>query len=144
MITKYLYTASQLWLQSNAALPHSPFLILLIEGLEVPFRVLDYKERGDLTLLRLKGVETERQAAHLVGAAEVLPDEGLDDEDLIGYTLLGPTGKVYGVIEAIDMTTANVLARLAGGALVPVHEDLIETIDDDAKEIRYSVEPPVI
>ena len=143
MITKYTFQDGQLWLHSRSERTIEDFIILQTDGLEVPFRVLDYKERGDVTLLRLKGVDTERQAARLIGAGEVLSND-LEDDDLIGYTVIGPTGEEYGVIENIDMSTANVLVRLRGGGLVPIHEDLIETIDDDAKEVRYCVEPPVV
>ena len=54
-------------------------------------------------------------------------------QDIIGYTVQGCA------IVAIDDTTANVLATLSDGRLIPLHEDLITAINHDTKTITMNL-----
>lgn len=123
------------------------FVILRLDGLLVPFRVTDWREKGaDSVLLTLQGVESEQQALRLVGAGVYLLRKdcaaAADDEerlllwqDLTGYRLLDADGEDMGIIESVDETTANTLCRTDKNRLFPLHEDLILRLDTDNKEL---------
>lgn len=127
------------------------FVILLLDGLFVPFRIVEWREKGaDSVLFTLQGVSTERQALRLAGAEVFLLRKdcaaaGEDGEDLLawqdlaGYRLFNADGEDMGGIAEVDETTANTLCRTDRGLLFPLHEDLILRLDTGAKEIALNV-----
>ena len=66
-------------------------------------------------------------------------DGELTWQDLVGWTLKdeGVNGEwlTVGVIESIDESTINTLATLEDGRMVPLHEDFIIDIDEEARVI---------
>ena len=100
------------------------FVFLLRDGLLVPYR------SNDLT--------------HIVGnEVFVLRSDIQEDEDslftwqdLVGYTVMdeGEKGEwtEVGVIDYVDESTINTLATLTDGRMMPLHEDFIVEIDEDA------------
>ena len=68
-------------------------------------------------------------------------DEGtLRWQDLVGYTIEdeGENGErmKIGIIANIDESTINTLATLEDGRMIPLHEDFILDIDEDAHLLR--------
>jgi len=57
-------------------------------------------------------------------------------QDLTGYTIEDDEVGRVGVIDEIDESTINTLATLDDGRLVPLHEDFILDIDEDAHVLR--------
>ena len=115
------------------------FLILSLEGILVPFRVLDWRGKGaDTLIFSLKGVDSEEQAAHLVGAkAYMLRRDVAEDmegmltwQDLVGYDVFTPAGNSRGRVSAVNETTINTLLEMEDGSLLPIHEDFIIEIDE--------------
>ncbi|MCR4664013.1 MAG: hypothetical protein K5660_01440 [Paludibacteraceae bacterium] len=127
------------------------FVFLRLDGLYVPFRVVEWHGKGaDSVLFSLQGVATEQQALRLVGAEVFLlrkdctaVEENSEDlltwQDLSGYRLYDADGVDRGVIAEVDETTANTLCRTDYGLLFPLHEDLILRIDTSMKEIALNV-----
>lgn len=122
----------------------SDFLILLLDGIFVPFRVEDWRGKGaDSLIFRLKGVDTEVKALRLVNAEAYMLRRDLAEEaeemmtwqDLTGYEVLNSEHVVQGKVAAVDETTINTLLELEDGRLLPVHEDLIIEIDEPQKRI---------
>lgn len=120
------------------------FLILLLDGIFVPFRVEDWRGKGaDSLIFRLKGVDTEVKALRLVNAEAYMLRRDLNEEaeemmtwqDLKGYEVLNSEHVVQGKVAAVDETTINTLLELEDGRLLPVHEDLIIEIDEPHKRI---------
>ena len=120
------------------------FLILLLDGIFVPFRVEDWRGKGaDSLIFRLKGVDTEVKALRLMNAEAYLLRRDLAEEaeemmtwqDLVGYEVLNGEHVVQGKVAAVDETTINTLLELEDGRLLPVHEDLIIEIDEPHKRI---------
>lgn len=118
------------------------FIVLMLDHIPVPFRVTDWRGKGADLLFTLQGVTTEQQALRLIGSdvymlrrdvAEADNDEMLCWSDLIGYTLNGCP------IADIDDSTANILAQLSDGRLVPLHEDLILSIDHNKRAITMTL-----
>ena len=120
------------------------FLILLLDGIFVPFRVEDWRGKGaDSLIFRLKGVDTEVKALRLTNAEAYMLRRDLNEEaeemmtwqDLTGYEVLNSEHVVQGRVAAVDESTINTLLELEDGRLLPVHEDLIIEIDEPQKRI---------
>lgn len=135
------------FLDEAAAGVPTDHLLLLVEGIPVPFFIVGRRERGALgAILRFDDVDTADQAAALVGCQALLERDSLafdeDDEEapslryFIGFTLEDTTEGEVGEIIDVDDQTANLLfiVQTSGGEelLVPAHPDLIVDIDHRA------------
>ena len=102
------------------------FVFVKRDGLFVPFR--------------------SEQIAELVGEEGFVlrcdvQDEGdgtLTWQDLVGYTL-EDDGQTVGKIVQVDESTINTLAILEDERMIPLHEDFIVEIDEDARVIRVQL-----
>ncbi|MCQ2331252.1 MAG: hypothetical protein MJZ55_04605 [Paludibacteraceae bacterium] len=133
-------TVNEYWDDSDA-----DFLILMLDAIPVPFRVLEWRVKGADLLFTLQDIATEQDALRLVGSEVYMLRRDIattDDntilcwQDLIGYKL--PEANNNHIV-AIDDTTANVLATLSDGRLIPLHEDLITAINHDTKTITMNL-----
>ena len=57
-------------------------------------------------------------------------------QDLVGYTMIDDEVGTVGIIDNVDESTINTLATLEDGRMVPLHEDFILDIDEDAQELH--------
>ena len=124
------------------------FLILEIDGILVPFRVLDWRGKGaDSLLFQLAGIDTEAKALRLSGCKVYMLRCDLNEEgdtamtwqDLVGYTIMDDTQGSLGKIAYIDESTANTLIENEEGRLFPIHEDLIRAIDTERLVLSVSL-----
>lgn len=99
------------------------FVFVKRDGLFVPFRSENISELiGEEGFVLRSDVQQE--------------DEGmLTWQDLVGYTIQDEAAKV-GVIASIDESTINTLATLEDGRMLPLHEDFIVDIDEEARVLR--------
>ena len=120
------------------------FLVLLLDGIFVPFRVEDWRGKGaDSLIFRLKGVDSEVKALRLVNTEAYMLRRDLAEEaeemmtwqDLTGYEVLNANHIAQGRVATVDESTINTLLELEDGRLLPVHEDLIIEIDEPHKRI---------
>ena len=104
------------------------FVFVLRDGLFVPFR-------------------TERISELIGEEGFVLRSEMQDEEDglltwqdLVGYTIMdeGENGEEeqVGVIAYVDESTINTIATLEDGRMIPLHEDFITEIDEEARVLH--------
>ena len=120
------------------------FIILEIDAINVPFRVLEWRSKGDDVLLRLRGVNTEQAANRLVGAPvfmENAAEQGdtiMTWQDLVGLRVVDDEQGEQGVIDSVDESTANTLLFLDNGRVLPIHEDFIVAIDDTTLTTHYT------
>ena len=125
-------------------------VVLRIDGLPVPFRIVGQRDKGaDCILLQLKGITTEEQALPLVGSEVLLlrrdvadstdDDDSLTWQDLTGYALYNAEGVLMGTIDSVDESTANILCQTREGDLFPLHEDLIMALDTDARQVQLNL-----
>ena len=100
-----------------------PFVFVQRDGLLVPFRSENISDLiGEEGFVLRRDVQDE--------------EDGLMTwQDLVGYTL-SDEGKTVGVIASIDESTINTLATLEDGRLLPLHEDFIIEIDEQARVLR--------
>ena len=102
------------------------FVFVKRDGLFVPFR--------------------SEQIAELVGEEGFVLRSDVQDEgdgtltwqDLVGY-MIEDEGKVVGKIAQVDESTINTLAILEDERMIPLHEDFIVEIDEDARILRVNL-----
>ena len=103
-----------------------PFVFVKRDGLFVPFRA--------------------EQIADLVGEEGFVLRSDVQDEgdgtltwqDLVGFEI-EDDGQVVGKIAQVDESTINTLATLEDGRMLPLHEDFIIEIDEDARILRVNL-----
>lgn len=104
------------------------FVFVLRDGLFVPFRTERISE--------LIGEEGFVLRSEMQGEEDGM----LTWQDLMGYTIMdeGENGEEeqVGVIAYVDESTINTLATLEDGRMIPLHEDFITEIDEEARVLH--------
>jgi ribosomal 30S subunit maturation factor RimM len=119
------------------------FLIASIDGINVPFEVLEFKPHGTQYLVTLDGVDTEQRLQQLHGKQvsvhrRELPDdyeEAPPVDELEGFMVCSTDGRQIGRIVSVDTQTANTLIELDDGAVLPLHEDLVVEVIPDERQL---------
>lgn len=128
-------------------------VFITFDGLPVPFFVESFSKKGaNRALVHITGVRNLRDAEEIVGKdifarPEAIfeyesDDDGLSVDDLIGWTLLDANNEEVGEItgyEDIPGNTCLYVETKDGQAMIPLHEDLILSVDEDSKSISVSV-----
>ena len=124
------------------------YLILMVDGILVPFFIEEYRFKSDSNaLMKFEGIDTQERARELTGCDVFFPrsladsdDEGLSWAEIIGYALVdAATGRSIGEIASVDDSTLNVLFELEDGTLIPASEDLITDIDKTKRTIDINL-----
>ena len=106
----------------NRDLPE--FVFVQRDGLFVPFRSRDIASLMGKEIWLLRSDVQEE-------------DDGLLTwQDLVVYTVIDDEAGTVGLIDNIDESTINTLATLEDGRLIPLHEDFITDIDEQARELH--------
>jgi len=101
-----------------------------------------YKDLPDFVFVRRDGLFVPFRSENI---SELIGEEGfllrtdmqeegngtLTWQDLVGYTV-EDEDQTIGVIAHIDESTINTLATLEDGRMIPLHEDFITDIDEEA------------
>ena len=120
------------------------FLILSIDNILVPFRVLDWRGKGsDSLIFQLDRFTDELQAQQLVGYHAYMLKSDISEENEIlptwqslkGYRVLDTDQGELGIITDVDETTINTLITLNNKQLIPLHEDFIINIEQEKQQI---------
>lgn len=128
-------------------------VFITFDGLPVPFFIESFSRKGtNRALARLTGVKNLQDAEELVGKDIFAKpdgineyesaDDGLTVEDLIGWTLKDADGNAVGKIadyEDIPGNTCLYVDTKDGQVMVPLHEDLILSVDEDSESISVSI-----
>ena len=128
-------------------------VFITFDGLPVPFFIESFSRKGsNRALARLTGVKNLQDAEELVGKDIFAKpdgineyesaDDGLTVEDLIGWTLKNADGNAVGEItdyEDIPGNTCLYVETKDGQVMVPLHEDLILSVDEDSESISVSI-----
>lgn len=136
-------------LNTDFDLEDTPYIIVDIDGIFVPFFINEYRYKTDnMALVLFEDITTEERIRPFFGKTAYVKKEVItaeDDDELsinyyVGFTMLTPQRKVIGQIVEIDDSTANVLFVLDNNVLVPV--GAVEVIDLDPKKHTMIVELP--
>ena len=124
------------------------YLVLLIDGILVPFFMEEYRFRGEHSAL-LKFVDIDRieDVQELSGAEVFFPYELTPEDDEADYTWSHFEGfRVedeekgdLGEIVRVDDSTDNVLFELRDGCLIPAVEAFIRDIDHEQRVVRMAL-----
>lgn len=132
-------TSNEYWDNADAT-----FLILSINNIFVPFRVLDWRGKGsDSLIFQLDHITDEQTAQALVGCQAYMLTTDISPEDEIlptwqslnGYRVLDTDQGELGTIIHVDESTINTLVTLDNDLLIPLHEDFIIDINPMAQQI---------
>ena len=132
-------TSNEYWENTDAT-----FLILSIDNIFVPFRVLDWRGKGsDSLIFQLDRINNEQSAQQLIGCQAYMLASDLSVEDellptwqsLTGYRVIDTDQGELGTIIHVDETTINTLVILDNDQLIPLHEDFIIDIDQTNKQL---------
>lgn len=130
-------TTNEYWDNAEAT-----FLILSIDNILVPFRVLDWRGKGsDSLIFQLDRITDEQSAQPLIGCQAYMLASDLSEEyeilptwqSLTGYRVLDTDQGELGTIIHVDESTINTLITLDNDQLLPLHEDFIIDIDQANK-----------
>lgn len=124
------------------------YVILRMDGILVPFFISSLRFRSDSSaLLMLDGIDTEEKARNLTGkdvyfplAHRIIPEEeDLEEADFLeGFTAVDKRTGLLGTITYVDESTMNtllVIERMGKELLVPLHEELVLSIDQEKRQI---------
>lgn len=118
------------------------FLILKLDNILVPFRVLEWRGKGsDSLIFQIDHINDEQDALKLIGAEAYMLICDMNQEDellptwqsLVGYKVIDTDQGELGIVEEVDETTINTLITLNDGRLIPIHEDFIQDINPESK-----------
>ena len=118
------------------------FIILKLDNILVPFRVLDWRGKGsDSLILQLDHINDEQAAQQLIGTKAFMLISDINQEDeimptwqsLVGFKVIDTDQGELGIVDIVDETTINTLITLSDGRLIPIHEDFIIDINAEDK-----------
>ena len=124
------------------------YLVLMVDGILVPFFMEEYRFRSDTTaIVKFEDIDTQERARELTGCDVWFPRVLADSDDdtitwaaIVGFDIIDAnSGKPVGRIASIDDTTLNILFCLEDGRLIPASEDLISVIDKENKQITINI-----
>lgn len=125
------------------------YLILLIDGILVPFFIEDYRFRSEQSaLVKFCDIDTQERASELTGCDVFFPRSLSDSDDTdtltwqeaIGYQVADDnSSKTLGTISYIDTSTANTLIELDNGMLIPAAYEIIKDINTEQRLITMSL-----
>lgn len=126
---------------------HEPVFIIF-DGLPVPFFVRSLSVKGsNKALVRLADVQSLKDAEEIVGKALYAEDEAYETEtdefgDLTGWTLKDKGGATKGTVSGIEDIPGNPCLWVdypGGQAMVPLHEDLVVSLDQESRVIVMDI-----
>ena len=114
-----------------------------------------YKDLPDFVFVQRDGLFVpfrSEQISNLIGEEGFLLRSDVQDEgdgtltwqDLVGYEIRDKSGesreeRTVGVIAEVDESTINTLATLEDGRMMPLHEDFIVEIGEEAKVLHVQL-----
>lgn len=125
------------------------YYLLEIDGIPVPFFVEEFTFTTDRTArVKFEDVDDENTASKYVNTdvfipsktvKQAIPENGLDWDFFVGYTVVNQHGEVLGLIDEVDDSTLNTLFIVKDRdkeLLIPATEDFIAAIDEEKKIIE--------
>lgn len=126
------------------------YLILLMEGILVPFFMEEYRFRSDnVALVKFEDIDTAEQARKFTNVEVYFPKKFMDEQEdvtswnfFIGFRVEDVHHGYLGEITDVDDTTINVLFSIEKDGeelLLPAHEEFIIDLDRKKKVMKVDV-----
>ena len=122
-------------------------VFIFFDGRPVPFFLVNVSQRGESKVLAyLTGIRTQADIAEVEGEKLWMERENLGEEEdpmedlslLVGWTLLDK-GRVAGRIVAFEDIPGNPCLELESGALVPLREEMVRSLDEEKKMLEMDL-----
>ena len=140
-------------------------VFIIFDGLPVPFYIESFTKRGNTkALVRLTDICSQEDVEEIAGKAVYVEDESLPEmsleEDgfaaLVGWTLLTPVGDFSTSLEMTEDVEVAEVGEITdfidipnnpcievetenGAVMIPLHEDLILSVDPEYQEIILQI-----
>ena len=126
------------------------YLILLMDGILVPFFMEEYRFRSDnVALVKFEDINTAEQARKFTNVEVYFPKKFMDEQEdvtswnfFIGFRVEDVHHGYLGEITDVDDTTMNVLFSIEKDGeelLLPAHEEFIIDLDRKKKVMKVDV-----
>jgi 16S rRNA processing protein RimM len=127
----------------------SPYWVLDMDGILVPFFVESYRFKSNETaLVKLEGIDSEKRAKELNNKEVYFPAHLADEEEAdswnfyVGFNVYDEVAGYIGEITEVDDSTLNVLFTLSldgKDVLMPVAEHFFTEIDLENREMHVKL-----
>ena len=131
-------------------------VFIVFDGLPVPFYIESFTKRGNTkALVRLTGICSMEDVEEITGKAvyiedDQLPEMSLEEDGfaaLVGWMLLTPAEDEEALIEVGEITDFLDIPKNPcievetenGAVMIPLHEDLILSVDPEYQEIIMQI-----
>lgn len=126
------------------------YLVLLLDGILVPFFIEEYRFRSDnVALVKFEGIDSTEKARTLTNVEVYYPVKFMDDQEeisswnyFIGFRVEDIHHGCLGTVVDVDDATMNVLFVIENGdeeVLLPAHEEFILDIDRKKKTLKVDI-----
>ena len=126
------------------------YLILLMDGILVPFFIEEYRFRSDnVALVKFEDIDTAEQARRFTNVEVYFPKKYMDEQEdvtswnfFIGFRVEDVRHGYLGEITHVDDSTLNVLFAIEKDGeelLLPAHEEFIIDLDRERKVMKVDV-----
>lgn len=126
------------------------YLVLLLDGILVPFFIEEYRFRSDnVALVKFEGIDSTEKARTLTNVEVYYPVKFMDDQEeisswnyFIGFRVEDVHHGCLGTVVDVDDATMNVLFVIGNGdeeVLLPAHEEFILDIDRKKKILKVDI-----
>lgn len=126
------------------------YLVLLLDGILVPFFIEEYRFRSDnVALVKFEGIDSTEKARTLTNVEVYYPVKFMDDQEeisswnyFIGFRVEDIRHGCLGTVVDVDDATMNVLFVIENGdeeVLLPAHEEFILDIDRKKKILKVDI-----
>lgn len=126
------------------------YLVLLLDGILVPFFIEEYRFRSDnVALVKFEGIDSTEKARTLTNLEVYYPVKFMDDQEeisswnyFIGFRVEDIHHGCLGTVVDVDDATMNVLFVIENGdeeVLLPAHEEFILDIDRKKKILKVDI-----
>lgn len=126
------------------------YLVLLLDGILVPFFIEEYRFRSDnVALVKFEGIDSTEKARTLTNVEVYYPVKFMDDQEeisswnyFIGFRVEDVHHGCLGTVVDVDDATMNVLFVIENGdeeVLLPAHEEFIFDIDRKKKILKVDI-----
>lgn len=126
------------------------YLVLLLDGILVPFFIEEYRFRSDnVALVKFEGIDSTEKARTLTNVEVYYPVKFMDDQEeisswnyFIGFRVEDVHHGCLGTVVDVDDATMNVLFVIKNGdeeVLLPAHEEFILDIDRKKKILKVDI-----
>lgn len=117
------------------------------DGLPVPFFIDSFVRKGSSkALVRLTDINCLKDAEEMAGRAVYIKENAIlseeDDISLIGWTLYDSFHNEIGVISDFFDIPGNPcieVGTISGTAMIPLHEDLVISADEEARALVMTI-----